>query len=807
MAREWNRFQVAIFKDVERGKGHTVVQARAGTGKTSTLMEALYYVPRGLTVLMVAFNKAIAKELQARAPDDVEVATLHSFGYRAVNRYLGRQQVNQYRVHGLAEDLHGDGRETSDLRYALVKGVSLAKGALLSTIEQIDTLIDTFMIDVGGYHPRVPSDAVDDEFELAAMIRLEFCRDVLALMEQCKQVKGEIDFDDMIWLPVVHKLKVFQYDRVFIDECLPGATPVLLADGSSKTIAEIVEGKLKVKVLAYNTRTGKQEACSVTAWHKLANQKPLVKIKAKWNRLQGTNKPTNFVICTVDHPVWADGKWIMAGDVRPGMTVQIETSAAKSQVGKITSRGRKRLRREMLAKNDSGVCGGALIRSKPPVRGGNGKGMTVPEQMLAKALGPAWMPTTVTTGKPRGSGYPHHYKIDLAHTGCKVAVEVDGQSHHALVRREQDRKKEKLLRSLGWTVIRVPNREAVQNATVWAKRIQGLTNCPIDAVVESVDPVAIPDYFVYDISVAHCHNFYANGILVHNCQDLNACQIELALGAVKKNGRITAVGDDRQAIYAFRGADKDALKRIVDRLNAKVLPLSVCYRCGTEIVKFVQQTVPDFEPAPNMPPGEVLRISKDSMIDGAAPGDFVLSRSNAPLVSLCMHFLAQNRRAHIQGRDIGSKLKGIVIRSKSENVPELREAIDSWERAEVKRLLAKKPPRDTQQVEDMAMCLMTLSEGAASVADVISRIEELFADNDDTNRIVLSTTHKAKGLERDRVWVLAGTYRRRPGTEEENLWYVATTRGKSTLCLVSGFALKKKDQDREPEEEWEEAQP
>ncbi|MDO8597532.1 MAG: AAA family ATPase, partial [Sulfuricaulis sp.] len=81
-ARTWSEFQRAVFADTEGGKGHTVVLARAGTGKTTTIVEALSYVPIKLSVLVVAFNKSIATEMAARCPKGVEVATLHSYGWR-----------------------------------------------------------------------------------------------------------------------------------------------------------------------------------------------------------------------------------------------------------------------------------------------------------------------------------------------------------------------------------------------------------------------------------------------------------------------------------------------------------------------------------------------------------------------------------------------------------------------------------------------------------------------------------------------------------------------------------------------------
>lgn len=37
--REWSDYQKAIFKDIGKGSGHTVVIARAGSGKTSVIVE------------------------------------------------------------------------------------------------------------------------------------------------------------------------------------------------------------------------------------------------------------------------------------------------------------------------------------------------------------------------------------------------------------------------------------------------------------------------------------------------------------------------------------------------------------------------------------------------------------------------------------------------------------------------------------------------------------------------------------------------------------------------------------------------
>lgn len=59
---DWSPFQLAVFADVAHGTGHTVVDAVAGSGKTSTIEAAVEHVPPRLSTMFVAFNKSIADE-------------------------------------------------------------------------------------------------------------------------------------------------------------------------------------------------------------------------------------------------------------------------------------------------------------------------------------------------------------------------------------------------------------------------------------------------------------------------------------------------------------------------------------------------------------------------------------------------------------------------------------------------------------------------------------------------------------------------------------------------------------------------
>ncbi|PWV44592.1 AAA domain-containing protein [Nocardiopsis sp. L17-MgMaSL7] len=76
--------QEAIIAAAADG-GHLVVEAGAGTGKTSTLVLAAKAMPRRRG-LYIAFNRSIAREAQAKMPDNVTASTAHSLAFRAVGR-------------------------------------------------------------------------------------------------------------------------------------------------------------------------------------------------------------------------------------------------------------------------------------------------------------------------------------------------------------------------------------------------------------------------------------------------------------------------------------------------------------------------------------------------------------------------------------------------------------------------------------------------------------------------------------------------------------------------------------------------
>ena len=107
-ARIWSAYQLAVFADIASGKGHTFVQAVAGSGKTSTILEGFNHVPQGLKGLMCAFNKEIAKELASRADASVktwcDISTLHSYGLKQITRAYGQLKVDNFKTYTILSE-------------------------------------------------------------------------------------------------------------------------------------------------------------------------------------------------------------------------------------------------------------------------------------------------------------------------------------------------------------------------------------------------------------------------------------------------------------------------------------------------------------------------------------------------------------------------------------------------------------------------------------------------------------------------------------------------------------------------------
>jgi len=289
-------------------------------------------------------------------------------------------------------------------------------------------------------------------------------------------------------------------------------------------------------------------------------------------------------------------------------------------------------------------------------------------------------------------------------------------------------------------------------------------------------------------------------VCVDEAQDMNACQLMLALKVCRPTGRIVVVGDDRQAIYGFRGADSGSIDRLKNELDAVELGLTTTYRCPALVVDEANRLVPDYDAAPNAPEGVISRVLVAELPEVAEPGNFVLSRTNAPLAKVCLEFLRNNVRAMIKGKDIGKRLQTISKKLADNNnylpLDQFLSALAVWEQEEIQKALKAEKEGRAGQVADQAETLRILCEGMKTVKDLLFRIDDLFGEPAKQHGVVIcSTVHKAKGLESKRVFILGETFypgrrdKMSPGRllEESNIEYVAITRTMEELTWVTGL--------------------
>jgi superfamily I DNA/RNA helicase len=293
-------------------------------------------------------------------------------------------------------------------------------------------------------------------------------------------------------------------------------------------------------------------------------------------------------------------------------------------------------------------------------------------------------------------------------------------------------------------------------------------------------------------------------VLLDEAQDTNAARRELARRMLKPGGRICAVGDRYQALYAFTGADTESLDRIMEEFDAVSMPLSVSYRCPKSVVVEAQKHVPHIQAHPSAPDGDVqhLTISRDTDITNVfGSKDAIICRYNAPIIRLACRLIQAGVSCRVEGRDIGRMMSDLLRKAcpdEDAGSEQMREGMASWLQDQMQQAAKRASDSAARIAQDKYDTVLALIDRAeithgrkATRADVVSVIEALFAD-DVKDRLVLSTIHKAKGREWPYVFWLQTSERQSHKPPQE--WevqteicckYVAITRAQKTLIYLS----------------------
>lgn len=814
MGFAWSKMQEAVFREVEHGDGHLVVEALAGTAKTTTIVEALKHIGSGESCTFTAFNRAIADELKSRieTSKNMRVSTLHSMGFSAVLREFHKLDVEEAKERRMLIDAFPS--VLGKLRTAACRATALCKANLIPNGAkdprgEVDALLDRHWI------------ADFDEKDRGTVIDM-----VLHLLDAGRDPRatgGSISFDDMCWLPAALNLSLFRSDRLFVDElqdlspcqhwlvknavkkygrfcgvgdrhqCIPRGQRVQ-TPGGYVAIENVQEGDLVLSVKAgkavpqrvvRKTETFKREAFEfdlgsgrtfrATAEHTCfaaldspggsfvyLMYRPDMGFRIGTSRTAGHNG-FNFVVRTQQEG--GERLWVLEWRKSYQEAAEIEAHLAyRHQVPREPFRPRS----SMWCDNNEKVH--ALFREF----GCNG--VSVLNEYKLDFARPNYFAKASSRGRVAvnlqiGTKDNHKVEVETQHAERSVAKNLGMlptkrgtwrlRSYFPALRDAQQ-EAERVAAALGGYVVETlacskANRRmlAVPATSVnvsmlvpWVGRSGVVEALPV------IERRTVPAGRCFDLEVEDLGTFIVNGAVVHN------------------------------SIYQFRGAASDSMQRAINHFHARTLPLSITYRCPKAVVAAVKDIVPDFEAAESAPEGLVADATNEKMYAEAEPGDFILSRVNAPLIKHCIELLRLQKRATILGRNIGKSIVSLIDKSEAKTAEELGHYVTEWCARETSRILARDPDADVGHLGDRRDCLLAVAEGLSAIEDVRKRAEALFDDGDPLDRVTLSSTHRAKGLERNRVWMLRGTYLRGNSEQERNLFYVAATRAKRELYFV-----------------------
>ncbi len=276
-------------------------------------------------------------------------------------------------------------------------------------------------------------------------------------------------------------------------------------------------------------------------------------------------------------------------------------------------------------------------------------------------------------------------------------------------------------------------------------------------------------------------------VVVDECQDQNAPQLAIARALCA--GRIAVVGDDRQAIYHFRGACQNGISLMKEQLNAEEQGLTYTRRCAKAIVREAQVLVPDYKAFDDAAEGLVDELPFSKLQEQARRGDAILSRLNAPLVPLWLSFIRKGVACKIEGKEQVGAFLNLIKKFKARSIPEVVRKAEAWGDRMIARLgkLTDAKASKAELIRDQVATIIAIVDGLGSVAEIEPRVQSIFADTgkEGNNAVILSTVHKAKGLEWNRVFIICPTFKFKGG-QEDNIKYVAITRAKNHLTYVEG---------------------
>lgn len=204
-----SEYQQEIFRFFQEGVGNVVINAKAGSSKTTTAVKALDFIPSNKRVLFLAFNKSIASELNDRIGSHTNVVamTFHSLGYRIILENFKTELDNfKYKT------------------YIQRNLVELSNGEYLTMpFDERERYRKNCeeLIDLARYNKAQSQAEIAEVAERYGIIcEKNEAEAVKNILQWGKENKETIDYTDMEWLPYELGLSTnrYKFDWIIIDE-------------------------------------------------------------------------------------------------------------------------------------------------------------------------------------------------------------------------------------------------------------------------------------------------------------------------------------------------------------------------------------------------------------------------------------------------------------------------------------------------------------------------------------------------------------------------------------------------------------
>lgn len=199
--RKWSSFQEAIFSAVKEADDPLLIQAVAGSGKTTTIIEATRFALG--PAIFLAFNKAIADDTRSKLVTG-EAKTLNALGHRLWMMNQPSARLEARKTEKLVEKLMPD-EARRKFGYIVQRVVAQAKSNALGIESEVNTSDFDHFITQGEW------DIDDADISAAAHYAAK-------IFNQSRDDTSTFDFDDQLYGPVYHRWTFPSFGTVLVDE-------------------------------------------------------------------------------------------------------------------------------------------------------------------------------------------------------------------------------------------------------------------------------------------------------------------------------------------------------------------------------------------------------------------------------------------------------------------------------------------------------------------------------------------------------------------------------------------------------------